>query len=196
MPSELPHHELNGIILDVLSVDHFRTWVKKRNVARALGEFVFGEIYWHKSIGRPNSETLAEAFHIHSLRSGRIIVGTPEGLKAKDVNIPHEPSWFDGKDDDTYWRVNYLISGIPLGHRKDPIFGNYSEVTLIEPTFVKGVTWSVPGGPFSLQPVSLGPRAIHPVSAAFVKEERPIYISFEVKRRSLLTFDSSGIVNP
>lgn len=194
MPSEITLDDLQVLISDVLNADRFRDWVKEHDGARQLADYVFGEIYWHKSIGKPNTDTLAKAFLITSWRTIRIIVGTPDGLKSEDVTLPHVPTWHDGKDDGEYWRVNYVITGVPFGHRKDPIFGNYDEITFIEPTFVNGITWSVPGGQFSIHAV--GPRRIYPPSVAFVKEGGPVHISFQVTRQNLLTFDHSGIANP
>ena len=112
-----------------------------------------------------------------------------------DITLPNLPSWRDGKSDDQYWRVSYMIPHIPDGHHKDLLFGPWDEFTFITPELVKGVSWSAPpGGRFGIG--GFGLRVIEPDSVVFVKEEGVKYISFEVVTRLPLVFAKSGVAKP
>jgi hypothetical protein len=195
MPSEILD-SLRVLYSEALNSDRFRRWrLTQEAAAKALADYVVGEIFWSKSIGRPNTSKLSAAFVIDSWRTTKIINGGIGGaLHAEDINVPHVLTWWDGKDDGEHWRVNFLIPNVPFGHRKDPVFGDFDEVTFIVPTFAKGISWTVPGEQLGIH--QIGPRTISPSTAALVKENGPVYISFDVIRQLLLSFDSSGVANP
>ena len=171
---------LRVLFSDVVTRARFQHWKEgHQQVSNLVEAYVFGEIFWRKSLGRPKTTRLSEAVSVHSWRTTKIINGTPAGLAAVWINVHHYPTWWDGKDDGDYWRVPYLISDIPDGQRHDPVFGNFDETTFIIPEF-EGVPW-VAGGDFEV--ANSGMRVFVPRDAVFVKESGATHVSFEIVSR-------------
>lgn len=185
---------LSSLYGDVVSVDRFRRWKTEHEpIANALNNCVVGEIYWSKALGRPKTERLRDAFNVESWRTVRHII-TKNGVQFEDDEgntLPHRSSWWDGQEDGEFWRVAYLISDVPNGHRVDPIFGTFEEYTFVVPTLVRGVGWDMPGG--ILAEGAYGPRVLRPHRAVFVKSDGVKQISFRLIADTLLGFDASGV---
>jgi len=175
---------LGVLYSDVVTTKRFKHWKEDhRPIANMMDDCIFGEIFWRKAMGRPKTANLSSGVRVDSWRTTRILNGTPSGVTSIWLNVPHSPSWWDGKDDGEYWRVNYLISHIPDGHRHDPVFGDFEETTFIVPQF-ENVPWDVPGGKLGIG--NAGMRVFEPRDAAFVKTPGAAHVSFEIVPRILL----------
>jgi hypothetical protein len=173
-----------ALFSDVVSHDRFEQWKEDyQQIAAVFDDYLFGEIFWRKAMGRPKTAKVSEGFLIQSWRNTKILAPKPSGLGTIWIKIPHSPIWWDGKDDAEYWRVPYLISAIPFGHRKDLVFGDFDEATFVVPGF-SDVPWEVPGGEFGIG--HLGMRVFEPREAVFVKEKGSAHFSFEVVSRILV----------
>lgn len=177
---------LNGLISGVLSTDRFAKWKASvsPDVARVLNSYVFGEIFWRKTLGRPTSAKLADAFEIETWRDQIVLVGDIGGSAHwLPLHVPYFSSLWDGKDDDEYWRVSFMVPNVPSaaphdGHLED------AEHTYITPQFNRQVAWKIPGGRYGIG--NSGLRIFEPPGVAFVKTQAPAHFSFEVVLRSIL----------
>ncbi|MGO4395232.1 hypothetical protein AB4Z46_28130 [Variovorax sp. M-6] len=174
---------LGQLFSSPLTHDRFRRWkTEEQAFSNVFDDCVLGEIFWRKGMGRPMAAKLSDGFSIRSWRTTKMLVPTPAGLTSTWIKSPHVPRWWDGKDDASYWRVPYLISDIPFGHRKDLVFGDFDETTFVIPE-LEDLQWDVPGG---AQGIGFsGARVFEPRDAVFVKEHGSVHMSFEVVPRIL-----------
>jgi hypothetical protein len=197
---ELVKKGIESLYSDILTPKRFVHWKNSdKNIIKVFDDYVFGEIFWRKSIGRPTTEKLRDAFIITAAIHSKIKVNKDEKVGLKTWTLELCPWWGDGKSDDEYWRVSYRIPNVTPGqhHHEQHIGEDWDDLTWITPKFVKGVPWKVPGGKFGVG--DIGVRVFEPAPpVVFMKEAGgPKYISFEVVMRAPLVFDSDGVAkNP
>ena len=81
--------------------------------AELVADTIWGTIRWAKSLGRPTSATLAEAFvieHVHHQVTKKFVRG---GVKFVDLFPPHLglTKW-DGPEDETFFRVSFVSEAL------------------------------------------------------------------------------------
>jgi len=117
------------------------------DVVDLASELIIGEIFWRKSIGRPRTSTLSEAFNVYAW--------TVTDPKGKDSPLPYVPRLVklkDAKDDVQFWRVSYVVFGVEAGHHELPFDipsmpVSWDDYTHVVPKF-NNVQWE---GPVSSQ---------------------------------------------
>ena len=176
---------LNMLFSDVVSANRFKKWKAEivRNTGTNLFQYAFGQIFWKKSLGRPNTATLSEGLEVEAWRVEMHLVGDVGGAAQwKPIRVPCSPSWWDGKDDGKYWRVPYMVPNLTEGASNDGL-PEHSTYTHIVPHLKQSTAWTIPGGRFGIG--SAGLRAFEPPGVAFIKNKGPVYFAFEVVLRSL-----------
>lgn len=165
-----------GQLLDgVLSADRFKKWRASivGGSAKILGRYAFGEIFWKKALGRPNTANLSDGFEIDAKHFEVFSNYAPGGVVYPvSFDLPYFASWWDGKDDDDHWRISFMVPNMIAG-----------EPTQITPRLKTRIAWLVPGGRLGIRPGEF--RTRNPHFAAFVKKEGPVYFQFEVILKSL-----------
>ena len=170
---------------DVVSADRFTKWRVGivAGVAETLSQYAFGEIFWKKSLGRPDTTKLSEAVTVEAWRDEKVLIGDIGGAAQwKTIRSPYYPSWWDGKDDGEYWRVSYMVPNLTEGLSVDGL-SEHSTYTYIVPHMKLDIPWKIPGGRFGIG--NLGLRALEPPRVAFVKTKKSVHFSFEVALKSL-----------
>jgi hypothetical protein len=138
-----------------------------------------GEIFWSKAIGRPETATLSEGFKLEAFQEIwfykiPVLPDDPDPFERKPW--PRTITWWDGQDDDEYWRIEYLAGDLVVGkHPTNPEFDLY---THIHPTLIRTVPWTYPGGRFGI--ASNGSKELEPPGAHFVKTVGVVRPKFEV----------------
>jgi hypothetical protein len=103
-------------------------------LARLFDRTVWGRIVWrHKSVGRPLSSTMAQAFFIkHQYEYVKGSVG-PDGKPIGEIVVEDGPTpWvWDGPQDDEYSRVSYML------------FGQYPWANAIQVSLNAAVGWGL-----------------------------------------------------
>lgn len=185
----MPHFDdlarLNTLFSGVVSVDRFKKWKAEivRDAGTNLGRYAFGQIFWKKSLGRPNNATLSEGLAVEAWRVEMHLVGDVGGAPHwQPLRVPCSPSWWDGKDDSKYWHVPYMVPNLTEGASTDGL-PEHSTYTYIVPRLNPGTAWTIPGGRFGIG--SAGLRAFKPHGVAFIKKKGPVYFPFEIVLRSL-----------
>jgi len=185
----MPHFDdlarFSTLFSDVVSPNRFKKWKAEivRDVGHNLSRYAFGEIFWKKSLGRPNTATLSEGFAVEAWRDEMHLVGDVGGSGRWELlRVPCFPSWWDGKDDGKYWRVPYMVPNLTEGASNDGL-PEHSTYTYIVPHLKPGTAWAIPGGRFGIG--SAGLRAVEPPRVAFIKKKGPVYFPFEVVLKSL-----------
>lgn len=182
---DMARESLGVLISDVVTKDRFVKWKEDlhESARETLGRYAFGEIFWRKSLGRPTSARLSDAFTIEAWRDDPQLGGDVGGAaKWFPVRLPYWPSLWDGKDDGEYWRVAYSIANLVNDHPAHGFSDQFTH-THIVPHFAKGVTWDAPGGLHVRLMVGL--RTLDPSGVSFVKKDGPVHFSFEVVHRPL-----------
>ena len=185
----MPHFDdlarLNTLFSDVVSANRFKKWKAEivRDTGTNLSQYAFGQIFWKKSLGRPNTATLSEGIVVEAWRDEMHLVGAIGGAAHWEVlRVPCVPSWWDGKDDGKYWRVPYMVPNLTEGASNDGL-PEHSTYTHIVPHLKPSTAWTVPGGRFGIG--SAGLRAFEPPGVAFIKQKGPVYFPFEIVLKSL-----------
>lgn len=182
---DMARESLGVLISDVVTKDRFVKWKEDlhESARETLGRYAFGEIFWRKSLGRPTSARLSDAFTIEAWRDDPQLGGDVGGAaKWFPVRLPYWPSLWDGKDDGEYWRVAYSIANLVNDHPAHGFSDQFTH-THIVPHFAKGVTWDAPGGLHVRLMVGL--RTLDPSGVSFVKKDGAVHFSFEVVHRPL-----------
>jgi hypothetical protein len=179
---DLARESVGTLFSDVVSADRFKKWRAgvKEGVADKLSQYAFGEIFWKKSLGHPNTLKLSEAVTVEAWHIEEKNVGSPDAPIWKPVSRLYYPSWWDGKDDGEYWRVSYMVPNLKVGLSVD---GEHDTKTYIAPQLKFDIPWNIPGGRFGIG--NIGFRALEPPQVAFVKTEKSVHFSFEVVLKSL-----------
>ncbi|MDQ3010440.1 MAG: hypothetical protein M3X11_07025, partial [Acidobacteriota bacterium] len=115
---DLARESVGTLFSDVVSAARFKKWrvAIVAGVADTLSQYAFGEIFWKKSLGRPNTTKLSEAVTVEAWRDEKLLVGDVGGAAHwKTIRMPYYPSWWDGKDDGRYWRVFYMVPNLQVG---------------------------------------------------------------------------------
>ena len=147
-----------------ISAGRFREWVRNDSAGLGFKTYAFGEIFWDKAIGRPQTASLSEGFTIEAWHDEKFLAGQIGGAAAwTTVRAPHYPSWWDGHDDDKFWRVSFMVPDLHDGRVTD---GIHNRLTYIVPRLVGDVSWWPRNRPWSLQ----GRRAGHRASGGCVRE--------------------------
>ena len=74
-----------------------------------LANTLWGTIRWAKSLGKPLSPTLAEAFKIEHAHHQWIVQPRPGHPRFIDLLAPHpEPFKWDGPEDESFFRVSFM----------------------------------------------------------------------------------------
>src|SRR4051812_34924508 len=99
----------NGpLISSSLSHDQLSKWRNgNEDIAEISNEWIIGEIFWRKAIGRPNTLTLSAAFSISAW--------TDTDPQAEDSPLPYKPrlvELWDAKDDGEFWRVAFRVLAV------------------------------------------------------------------------------------
>jgi len=160
---ELVKKGIESLYSDILTPKRFVDWKNSdKDIIKLFDDYVFGEIFWRKSIGRPTTERLRDAFIITSETHSKMKDQDNNIVGLVPVTMEYSPWWGDGKSDDEYWRVSYRIPDIKPGqHHLEPNIGeDWDDLTWITPKFVKGVSWKVPGGEFGV--AGIGVRVFEP----------------------------------
>lgn len=181
----LARESVGTLFSDVVSADRFRKWRVGvvEGVANTLSQYAFREIFWKKSLGRPNTTKLSEAVTVEAWRDEMVLVGDIGGAAHwQPIHVPYHPSWWDGKDDGEYWRVSYMVPNLTVGLSADGL-AEHSTYTYIVPQLKRGIPWKIPSGRFGIQNIRL--RSLEPPGVAFVKKEESVHFSFEVVLKSL-----------
>lgn len=180
---DIARESMGVLISDAMTKDKFVKWRNDlaESAGRILGRYAFGEIFWRKSLGRPTSARLSDAFTIEAWRDDPQLVGHIGGAAEWiPLRFPYSPSLWDGKDDGEYWRVAYSIANLANGETMDGNPEHFTH-THIVPHFAKGVAWDAPGG---LQArLMVGMKTFEPSGVSFVKTDGPVHFSFEIVRR-------------
>ncbi|MFL6846729.1 MAG: hypothetical protein ACJ8ER_17830 [Allosphingosinicella sp.] len=177
----------------VLSPERFSSWkAELGGTIETLRTYAFGEIFWRKSIGRPHTPALADGFTIEAMTDESIFVVDADGSSHwQPWQLHYQPSWWDGKDDDEFWRVGFIVPDIQDGRAVD---GIHNRSTAVLPRLLNDVWWIGPEGApdivTSLQRMIVGDWAV------FVKGDTSVHLSFEVMVKSLTVFDSRGLQRP
>jgi hypothetical protein len=182
---DLVRESANRLIGGVVSADRFRKWRANldHGVASTLNRYAFGEIFWRKGLGRPNTVHLSDGFVIDAWHEQMVLVGSIGGpAHWQPLRVPYTPSWWDGKDDDEHWRVTYMIPDLLRGETADGLTEHF-EHTHIAPRLKREVPWTIPGGRFGIGHAGL--RTLAPPAVVFVKKEASAHFSFEVVLGSL-----------
>lgn len=176
MPNwDIARESLGVLVSEALTPGRFRKWKTSLTVeaGQTLSKYGFGEIFWRKSLGKPTSAHLADAFTLECWREQIVLVGQIGGpARETPLRVPYAPSLWDGKDDDTHWRVLYMIPNLA------------KDITHLVPHFNRDVPWTGSNVPLGLE--LIGPKALEPSGVTFEKEDGPVHFSFEVVRRPLL----------
>lgn len=137
----------------------------------------YGEIFWRKALGRPDTTTLSEGFEIKACYDKWTTVGAPGSGSGVDIALPtpYGVSWWDGPSDNEYYRIWFIIPNLHDGRANDPKWNSYTHVM---PVIRREVRWTVPGGLFGSG--SVGVRRLEPQATAFVFGKDPVRLSFEV----------------
>lgn len=182
--------DLNALYGDGLTPSHFRKWVTSTSaVPLLLSAYAVGEIRWRTSLGRPATLTLSEGFNLEASQEQWMKVASDPGTRKFDrMLLARSASWWDGKADDEYWRVQFLVGCLVTGETTDP--GN-NLYTHIVPS-LRHVSWTHDGTIVAMS----GYRAINPQGAHFVKGPKMAYLAFEVVTQPWWRFDSDGIGQP
>ena len=104
---DLALESVGTLFSDVVSADRFKKWRVGvvPGVADTLSQYGFGEIFWKRSLGRPNTTKLSEAVTVKAWRDEKFLVGAIGGAAHwETIRAFDYPSWWDGKDDGEYWR--------------------------------------------------------------------------------------------
>jgi hypothetical protein len=139
----LARESVGTLFSDVVSADRFRKWRVGvvEGVANTLSQYAFGEIFWKKSLGRPNTTKLSEAVTVEAWRDEMVLVGDIGGAAHwQPIHVPYHPSWWDGKDDGEYWRVSYMVPNLTVGLSADGL-AEHSTYTYIVPQLKRGIPW-------------------------------------------------------
>ena len=182
---DVARRSVNTLFSDIVSADRFTKWRAgiEVGVVDKLSQYAFGEIFWKKSLGRPNTPTLSEGVTVESWRVEMVLVGDIAGAaRWQPLRVPYSPSWWDGKSDGEYWRVSYMVPNLTVGVTADGLPEHF-ENTYIVPQLKRDIPWKIPGGRFGIG--SLGLRALEPPGVTFVKREESVRFSFEVVLKSL-----------
>jgi len=174
---------LQSLFSHPVSAERFKSWRTDLvpDIGRLLSGYGLGEIFWKKSLGRPKTASLSQAFTVEAWRDEEILVGDVGGAAHWQLlRVPYAASWWDGKDDAEHWRVPYMIPSMAPGEATD---GVHNEYTHIVPHMVPGVRWDGDG---AVVHARIGFRAFHPQSAVFVKGPATSHFSFEVVLEPLL----------
>lgn len=142
----------------------------------ALDNYAAGEIFWSKAVGRPETNTLSEGFNLEASQETWLPKAVPpDGIKWERLPLPRNVTWWDGREDEDYWRVNFWVASLERGETTDPRYNLY---TYILPTLVRTVRWTYPGGRFGI--ASQGRKTLEPPGAHFVKRLGVVRPAFEV----------------
>jgi hypothetical protein len=184
--------DLNALYADALTPDHFRKWRSGAAAVAVLNAYAVGEIRWRKSLGRPETMTLSEAFILEASQEQWMQVPSDPGtVKFDRMLTSRHASWWDGKDDDEHWRVAFLVGGLVSGQTVDPANNLYTHIV---PSLKGASPWTHPGGSVGIS--TSGYRIVDPPGAHFVKGTEIVHLAFEVVIRPWWRFDSDGIGNP
>lgn len=114
------------------------------DIYNVFSDVSFGTIEWRKELGRPSTSTLAEGFDVQFWMYQDVGYWTPEGYKETWLHTPVPVSAWDGQSDETFYRVNYLVTGLAVG-----------KIYLSSVTFAKGkARWPSPASRF----LSISPK--------------------------------------
>jgi hypothetical protein len=188
--NEIAKDSLKVLFSDVVSANRFRQWKTSDSGGAGLfSQYALGEIFWKKAIGRPSTALLRDGFSIDASYEVWVLLPVEGGAAWERLLTPCIASWWDGKNDNEYWRVPFMVGKIPSGRTldNDPLHSLYTHIT---PSLQRNVPWTS-GGRFGVG--SLGIRTIEPHAAVFVKEEGAVNLSFEVVLKSPFTFDRDGV---
>ena len=177
---DLTRKTVSKLFGDTLSIDRFEKWRGSmvEGVAGTLSQYAFGEIFWKKSLGRPETVKLSDGIFVEAWREEKILVGDVGGAAHwQTIRVPYYPSWWDGKDDGKYWRVSYMVPNMTVGFSADGL-SEHSIYSFIVPHLKPDVAWKIPGGRFAI--ASVGLRVLEPPRVAFVKPDKAVHFSFEV----------------
>ena len=169
---DLARKAVGTLFSDVVSADRFKKWRVGLvpGVADTLSQYAYGEIFWKKSLGRPNTTKLSETVTVEAWRDEKLLVGDIGGAAHWiTIRVPYYPSWWDGKDDGKYWRVSYMVPNLTVGLSVDGLT-EHSTYTYIVPKLKLDIPWKIPGGRFGIG--NTGLRTLEPPGVAFVKTEK------------------------
>ena len=182
---DLARVSVGTLFSDVVSADRFKKWRAGVvvSVADKLSQYAFGEIFWRKSLGRPNTTKLSEAITIEAWQDEEAHDRPDHWTPFRG---PRYPAWWDGKDDGEYWRVSYMVpnlaEGLSVGLPNDTEPPHIA-YTHIVPQLKLDVPWQIPGSRFGIG--NTGLRTLEPPGVAFVKPKTSVHFSFEVVLKSL-----------
>ena len=183
---ELALESVSTLFSEVLSPNRFKKWRARvvPDVAALLSQYAFGEIFWKKSLGRPNTTKLSEAVTVEAWEVEERLVGSPGGAaRWETLRRPYFPSWWDGKDDGRYWRVSYMVPNLSEGETVDGRPEHFKH-TYIVPHLKPDISWNIPSGRISAG--NTGFRTLEPPRVVFVKLKKSAHFSFEIVRKPLL----------
>jgi hypothetical protein len=176
------------LFADVVSAERFIDWKRTfPSAADFLRDYVLGEIFWRKAIGRPTSAMLRDGVHLDASHEIWLLVPVDGQPTWERINLPVAASWWDGNDDEEYWRVPFLVGPVESGITNNPDPENFL-FTHIVPSLNPAVRWTRPLGAIP------GVKSFKPASAVFVKPEGAVSISFEIVVTPFVFFDEGGVV--
>ena len=122
---------LKVLFSDIVSANRFRKWkASTEGGAGLFSQYALGEIFWKKSIGRPKTVLLRDGFSIDASHEIWELVPVGSAAAWERLLAPCAASWWDGKDDNDYWRVPFMIGKIPSGRTldNDPLHFLYAHI--------------------------------------------------------------------
>jgi hypothetical protein len=159
-----------------ITTDRFKSWATKNtpDIAGLVNSYAFGEIFWKKALGRPNTAKLSDGFVFDAWHDQQSLdLKTGHWIH---YGVPYVVMLSDGKDDEDYWRVVYMVPRLAMGNAADGL-REHDEYTHFVPGLAKGIAWSTPGGVFAS---GFGFRTLSPHQAVFVKGDQAVHYNFEV----------------
>ena len=183
---EVALESVRTLFSEVLSPNRFKKWRARvaPDAAALLSQYAFGEIFWKKSLGRPNTTKLSEAVTVEAWQDEEALVGDiGGGAHWVTFRNPRFPSWWDGKDDGRYWRVSYMVPNLSVQVTVDGLPTHFRH-TYIVPHLKPDTSWNIPSGKSVI--ANTGFRTLEPPRVVFVKTEKSAHFSFEVVRKPLL----------
>jgi hypothetical protein len=179
----------------VLPTEHIadRSAGKQDGVADVLDKCILGEIYWRKSMGRPSTQKLCEAFSLE-VWTDEPIARDPLNRSGTTETFHHQrmTKIWDGIDDAEFWRVSFQVAEVDPGHVEitlDIGQDSYDNITYIVPGF-KNVSWNGPGPIVETEGSIARPyRVFVPYEITLVKSKVVDHRSIQIVRSRLLPAD-------
>ena len=171
---------VSALFSDIISAERFKIW-RAKSPTLVLKSYVLGEIFWRKSLGRPDTQKLSDAFTVEAWHEQFELYGLSGSLPEwQPMTVPNYPSWWDGKEDSEYWRVAYLVPDVPSGASNDNREEHFGHAHIV-PHLKTGVRWKGPDGKLIFG--SGARRGFEPPAVVFVKTDESAHFSFEVVTR-------------